>query len=312
MKKDRLADARVLVAGASGDIGGFVVKALEAQGAKCFPVSRRTGFDLRNESEALTATLYARPDVIVHLAAESKSPGVPGHMFRDNLSIGTNLVHAAATTNAQLIVLGSYHAYQESDDLNSEEDFWRGNPTGVYAPLGTAQRAVEAMCRFYRVQHGLRYAFLVAPVMYGRHLHRENAVDKVISDLALSLDTGKLLKPLTGHPDRKMSILHISDIADAVVAAAGALNHEGPLNLASEEVHSLGTIAQTAAKALGVSADEIKFNGPDLPGVVLDGDRGREALEWDPKLSDTDGVRAEAAILKNLMEIGSEPAPAGK
>jgi nucleoside-diphosphate-sugar epimerase len=303
MEKDRLNGARVLIAGGMSDLGKLVAAELGAQGATCYPVSRRAGFDLRNEPEALTAALHAKPDIIVHAAADSSVGKAVGQVFRDNLAMGTNLVHAAAVAKAHLVVLASHHAYGRGHGkMFEEKDFWTGNTIGALAPLGSAQRAVEAMCRFYRAQYGLRCAFLVAPMIYGREPMGRNPVDEIVTDVALALDTGKLAKDLPGGADQPLSFLHVSDAARAIAAVAGTLD-DGPLNLASEHSYTFSDVARTAAAACGLPESELRYGKiPDDHYRALDGRRMKAATGWVPQVDFHVGVAAQAKGLREMME----------
>jgi len=124
-----LTGARILVTGGTGFLGSRVVHELEHRNAEVYQASRTMGYDLRDESEALTAFLVSKPDIVIHLAAVVGSVGTnekfPGSMFRDNVQIGMNVIHASAVAHARLIVVGDASSYPE--DVKSplkESDFF--------------------------------------------------------------------------------------------------------------------------------------------------------------------------------------------
>ena len=94
-----LAARRVLVTGGSGFLGGHVLTALAARGARDIVAPRRKDYDLTSEAGVERLMEEARPEVVIHLAAVVGGIGAnranPGRFFYDNLVMGALLMEQA-------------------------------------------------------------------------------------------------------------------------------------------------------------------------------------------------------------------------
>lgn len=164
--------ARVLVTGGTGFLGKYVMAALASQGAKAIPISKRLGFDLRNEGEFKGALLIEKPDIVVHLAATVGGIGAnmanPAVFFRDNMQMGMNVIDGCAQAACKLIFISTVCAYpKDCPTPFREEDIWNGYPEETNAPYGIAKKAGHVMCEAYRKQYGLQYGYLIPANLYG-------------------------------------------------------------------------------------------------------------------------------------------------
>lgn len=310
-----LSGARILVTGGTGFLGSRVVHEMEYRSAEVYQASRTIGYDLRNESEALTAFLTSRPDIVVHLAAVVGSVGTcekfPGSMFRDNVQIGMNVVHASAVARAKLIVVGDASSYPE--DAKSplkESDFWDGLPDKACAPFGIAKRMLHAMCGTYQVQFALKYGYLVPTNLYGpgqKDRGQDAAVIPALIHRFIEAKTSGLQEVTcwgTGKAIR--SFLHVDDAAIAVVTACERLELGEFINLPGSEGIQIEKLATMIAELVGYTGT-IKWD-PSMPEgrrkKILDGERALKILDWKPAIPFTEGL---ADTVKWYLE--QEPVP---
>jgi GDP-L-fucose synthase len=300
--KKKLSGARILVTGASGFLGQYVVHELKAQGAETFPVSRKFGFDLRNEAESLMAMLEIHPDIVVHLAAKAGGIGAnlvaPATFFRENMLMGINVVHAAAVARAALIMVGDATSYpRECPTPFREESFWTGFPEPAAAPYAIAKKALLVMCQAYRKQHGLRYAFLAPTNMYGPLDHFEEGTSRVIPALirrfieAQEENRAEVVCWGTGKALR--SFLFAVDAARAIAASVG-VDHDDVVNLPGGPEVSVADLAALVARSCGYNG-RIKWDPTKPEGQlrrVVDGAKAKKLLGWSPTTSLEDGIRA--------------------
>src|SRR5882724_735594 len=86
---------RVVVTGGAGFLGSFVVERLNAAGATVV-VPRSVEYDLVQRSACARLLQDARPDLVIHLAAQVGGIGAnqdnPGRFLFENLMMGAQLI----------------------------------------------------------------------------------------------------------------------------------------------------------------------------------------------------------------------------
>ena len=97
----QLADKKIVVTGGAGFLGQAVVRMLRQRGVPDdqIVVPRRKDFDLTIESHVERLYADARPDVVIHLAAEVGGIGAnmqhPGRFFYANMAMGLHQIGRA-------------------------------------------------------------------------------------------------------------------------------------------------------------------------------------------------------------------------
>jgi GDP-L-fucose synthase len=285
--------------------------ALSQKGADPIPVSKKLGYDLRNEAEVLQAVLVARPDVIVHLAATCGGIGAnmaqPGVFFRDNMLIGMNVVHAAATARAKLVAVGTICSYPKNTPVPfKEESYWDGYPEPTNAPYGIAKKAMGVMMQAYRKQYGLRYSFLVPANLYGPEDHFEENTSHVIPALVRRFieaeAEGKKEVVCWGTGNATRSFLFAGDAAEAIARAVD-VDYDDIINLPGSEEISIKSLAMMVAKIAGykgkISWDDSKPDGQ--PRRFIDGTRAAKLLGWKPTTSLEVGIKIAVEWYKQTI-----------
>src|SRR5260221_7822296 len=123
---------RILVTGASGFLGGHLVKKLRALGYSNLSTPSSKIYDLRVLKNCQKAV--AGMDIVIHLAARVGGIGLnrekPAEMFYDNIIMGTQLYHEAWKTRGEkFIAIGTICCYPKFIPLPfKEENLWDGNP----------------------------------------------------------------------------------------------------------------------------------------------------------------------------------------
>ncbi len=297
----KLDGAKVLVTGATGFLGKFVSREIQADGGTVIPISRSLGFDLRNEAEILQALVYDKPDIIVHLAATVGGIGAnmakPATFFRDNLLMGMNVVHAAAIAGCKLINIGSTCSYAKfTKPPFREEDFWNGFPEETNAPYGIAKKALLTMCQAYRKQYGLHYGYLVPTNMFGPNDNfnekTSHVIPAMIRKFVEAAEAGAPEVTCWGTGKATRSFLYAPDAAKAITAACSELDSDEIVNLAGCDEISMKALASLVAKLSKFKGETIwDATKPDgQPRRSLDGTRARSMLGWAPETTLTQGL----------------------
>ncbi|MFZ4636058.1 MAG: NAD-dependent epimerase/dehydratase family protein, partial [Pirellulales bacterium] len=148
-----LSSQRIVVTGGAGFLGRAVTRVLRERGVPedRIVVPRRRDFDLTIEADVARLYDNARPDVVIHLAAEVGGIGAnmahPGRFFYANMAMGLHLVeHARRRSLRKFVHTGTVCAYPKHCPVPfREEDIWNGYPEETNAPYGVAKKAIFVM-----------------------------------------------------------------------------------------------------------------------------------------------------------------------
>ncbi len=167
-----LSGRRVLVTGGAGFLGTPVCRLLEEQGAEV-TVPRSADCDLTSATAAALVLASARPELVIHLAAEVGGIGAnqsqPGRFFYANMAMGLNLIEAARVHGVEKFVqVGTVCSYpRETPVPFRERSLWDGYPEETNAPYGIAKKALLTMLQAYRQQYDFPGIYLMPANLYG-------------------------------------------------------------------------------------------------------------------------------------------------
>lgn len=301
-----LASQRVVVTGGAGFLGTAVCRTLRERGVRdeMLVVPRRRDYDLTVEADVARLFDDARPDVVIHLAAEVGGIGAnmahPGRFFYANMAMGLHLVeHARRRGIAKFVHTGTVCAYPKFCPVPfHERDIWNGYPEETNAPYGVAKKALFVMLDGYRREYGLRSAVVVPVNLYGPRDNFDPATSHVIPALVRKCEEARLSRAAevvcwgTGAATREF--LYVDDAAEGVVRAAELLDEPLPINLGGGQEIAIRDLVQRIATACGYGGairwDTSKPDGQPRRG--LDIARARELLGWEPRQDFDAGLRA--------------------
>ena len=161
-------DRRVCVTGGAGFLGSFVTQRLRQLGAKEIFIPVIEKYNLVDGADIQRMLDDARPDVIIHLAAQVGGIGAnrdhPAEFFYNNLMMGVQLIHQAWQRGVEKVVaIGTVCAYPKFTPVPfREEDLWIGYPEETNAPYGLAKKMLLVQSQAYRQQYGYNSIFLAA------------------------------------------------------------------------------------------------------------------------------------------------------
>src|SRR4051794_24187014 len=163
----------VVVTGGAGFVGSFVCERLNARGIKKLIVPRRKEYDLTDASAVRQLYESARPDIVLHLAAEVGGIGAnqanPGRYFFANMAMGLHLIEEGRKFGLKKFVqVGTICAYPKFTPVPfKEDDLWNGYPEETNAPYGVAKKALLVMLQSYRQQYNFNGIYLLPVNLYG-------------------------------------------------------------------------------------------------------------------------------------------------
>jgi GDP-L-fucose synthase len=304
-----LSTKRIVVTGGAGFLGQAVCRVLAERGvpAEQIVVPRRREFDLTIEADVARLYETARPDIVIHLAAEVGGIGAnmahPGRFFYANMAMGLHLVeHARRRGIEKFVHTGTVCAYPKHAPIPfREEDIWNGYPEETNAPYGVAKKAVFVMLDGYRREYGLRSAVVVPVNLYGPGDNFDPASSHVIPALIRKCEEARLAGAAevvcwgTGSATREF--LHVADAAAGIVRAAEVMDEPVPINLGGGREIAIRELVTKIAAACGytgqITWDATKPDGQ--PRRALDISRARTLLGWEPAEEFDAGLAATVA-----------------
>jgi GDP-L-fucose synthase len=297
-----LSGRRVLVTGGAGFLGAPVCRLLEERGAE-LTVPRRAEHDLTDAAAVAELLASARPEVVIHLAAEVGGIGAnqaqPGRFFYANMAMGLHLVEAARTQGVEKFVqVGTVCSYpRETPVPFRESSLWDGYPEETNAPYGIAKKALLTMLQAYRQQYDFPGIFLMPTNLYGPGDNFDPRSSHVIPALIRKCEQarvgGEPSISCWGTGSASREFLYVEDCARAIVAATEHYDKPEPVNVGVGSEITIRGLVHLIADITGFSG-EITWDAtkPDgQPRRVLDTTKAAEEFEFRASTSFDDGLR---------------------
>jgi GDP-L-fucose synthase len=286
-----LSPHRILLTGGAGFLGRAVVDRLAARGATDVFIPRRRDYDLTKEADVVRLYRDAKPDVVIHLAAEVGGIGAnqanPGRYFFANMAMALHLIeHGRLHGIRKFVQTGTICAYPKFTPIPfREEHLWDGYPEETNAPYGVAKKAAMVMLDGYRRQYGLACAYLLPVNLYGPwdnfDLNTSHVIPALIRKCVEATDAG------ADH------ILCWGTGSASLVRAAEAMDEPVPINLGTNMEITIKDLVHLVARLSGFTG-EVRWDPskPDgQPRRCLDTERAAKLLGWRAKVGFEDGLR---------------------
>jgi GDP-L-fucose synthase len=298
-----LAAKRLLVTGGAGFLGRYVVKKLEERGCKEIFVPRSKDYNLVDNEAVQRLYRDAKPDIIIHLAAEVGGIGAnrenPGKFFYDNLMMGVQMMEQGRLFRVEkFVAIGTICAYPKFTPVPfKEEDLWNGYPEETNAPYGLAKKMLLVQSQAYRQQYGFNAIYLLPVNLYGpgdnfdpRSSHVIPALIKKCVD-AVENRGDTIVVWGTGQASREF--LYVGDAAEGIVLATEKYDKPEPLNIGAGfeiKIRDLvGLIAELTGFQGGIEWDTTKPDGQ--PRRCLDVSKAEKELGLKVKTDFREGLR---------------------
>ena len=304
---------KVLVTGGAGFIGSHLVKKLLDMGcdvsvADNFSRGRRENIEpfldeihlYQVDLTKLENCMLAAKDIddVFHLAA---SVGGIHYIKRDNVEgstpsilMNTNMLEASVKNSVERFLFASSACvYRErSLELNEfkEEDAFPANPPTTY---GWAKVMGEIQCRSYHIDYGLKTSSLRIFNCYGENENLDPRWSHVIPSLIRKV----ILYPkeefkLFGDGEQERAFLYVEDCVEGLLLAMEKITDGDVINLGSEEVISIGKLAEKIVKLSDKDMNmEYDLSGPrGTHRYCANTEKMKKVLEWSPKVSLDEGL----------------------
>jgi len=281
---------KVLVTGATGFAGQWLVRELEAAGHEVVGTPPSSGLDMTDQGAIDALVAAVRPEAIAHLAGIAFGPDArhdPGRAFAVNEG-GTRSVLSAAVRNGRTPVLvassSDVYGFPLPDDLPLRETA----PLRADQPYGLSKVGAE------HAAHEAGQEIPVAVVRPFNHTgpgqRHEFVVPALAERIVLATRRGETAIP-AGNVDVRRDFSDVRDVVRAYRLILEALASDGRpghriYNIASGRAVSIREIVETLAAIAGIEA-----------GIVLD-----PALV---RLDEPPEIRGDASLIAS--DLGWRP-----
>lgn len=293
----------VVVTGGAGFLGSLVVDRLRAAGAGTVFVPRSSVYDLTEQEAVRRLFDDARPEIIVHLAAEVGGIGAnrdnPGRYFYANAAMGIHLIEESRLRGVEKFVqVGTVCSYPKFAEVPFREDaLWDGFPEETNAPYGIAKKSLLVMLDAYRLQYGFRSVYLLPVNLYGPgdnfDPHTSHVIPALIRKFTEAREKGLGTVTLWGSGSPSREFLYVDDAARAIVMACEHDDDPEPMNVGTGREVSIRDLADLIARLTGFQGDvEWDTTKPDgQPRRCLDTSRAAARLGFRAEVDLEDGLQ---------------------
>lgn len=303
----------MILTGGAGFVGRKVRESLLARGvpeANLF-IPRRKNFDLTSEADVrrLYATAFPgqKADVVIHLAAEVGGIGAnmraPGRYFYANMAMALHLIEQGRVDGlvergGKFVQVGTICAYPKFTPVPfKEEDLWNGYPEETNAPYGVAKKAAWQMLDAYRLQYGMKSAYVLPVNLYGPHdnfdLESSHVIPALIRKCVEAQRRGDERIVCWGTGSASREFLYVDDAAEGILRAAEVMDEPVPINLGASFEIRIKDLVELIVRLTGFTGRvEWDTSKPDgQPRRCLDTTRAERLLGWRAKVGFEEGLR---------------------
>jgi GDP-L-fucose synthase len=294
---------RVCVTGGAGFLGSFVVEKLRQKGANQIFIPLFEQYNLVEQDSVRRMLDDARPDIIIHLAAQVGGIGAnrdhPAEFFYNNLMMGVQLMHLAWQARVEkLVAIGTVCAYPKFTPVPFKEtDLWDGYPEETNAPYGLAKKMLLVQSQAYRQQYGFNSIFLLPVNLYGPgdnfDPESSHVIPALIRKCIEAKESGQNEVMIWGDGSPTREFLYVEDAAEGILLAAERYNLSDPVNLGSGFEIPIKVLAEKIARLCGFSGrlifDTSKPNGQ--PRRALDTSRALQSFGFKAQVDFETGLR---------------------
>ncbi|RKE26216.1 GDP-L-fucose synthase [Paraburkholderia sp. BL23I1N1] len=303
--------ARIFVAGHRGMVGSSLVRRLNAEGYRNVVMRSRAELDLTDQ--AAVNAFFEHEKIEVVLLAAARVGGIlanasqPGEFIYENLTIETNVIHAAYRARVErLVFFGSSCIYPKQCPQPIREEYLLTSPleptNDAYA---IAKIAGLKLCEAYNREYNTQYVSLMPTNLYGPNdnydLNSSHVLPALLRKAHEAKVNGSATLTVWGSGTPRREFLHVDDLAAATLFVLEHNVTEGLFNVGVGEDLSIRELAECICKVAGFEG-ELVFDAskPDgTPRKLLDVSRLAQ-MGWHATIGLEEGI---ASTYREFVEL---------
>ncbi len=293
---------RIYIAGHTGLVGSAIMRRLHAEGCSELISGTHNELDLSSQSAVDAFFSATRPDYVFLAAARvggiQANSNFPAEFIYSNLSIQTNVIHAAWKNNVKkLLFLGSSCIYPKHAPQPINEDYLLTGPLETTNEwYAVAKIAGIKMCQAYRRQYGFNAIAVMPTNLYGPGDNFDLENSHVLPALLRKFHEAKIRNKneviIWGSGKPRREFMHVDDLADACVFLMKHYEQEKIINAGTGKDISISELAYLIKEISGFHGSlEFDTSKPDgTPRKLLDVSRLSE-LGWKAGIGFDQGIK---------------------
>ncbi len=307
---------RVVITGAAGFIGSHLAETLLDRGDTVVGIDNlSTGASANLAGLAGRDFRFIRHDVSNYIRVDGPvdavlhwaSPASPIDYLERPIptlkvgALGThNALGLAKAKRAKFVLASTSEVYGDPLEHPQREDYWGNvNPIGPRGVYDEAKRFAEAMTTAYHRYHGIDTKIARIFNTYGPKMRVRDgrAVPNFIAQALRGEDL-----TIYGDGTQTRSFCYVSDLVDGVLRLLRSDTNE-PVNIGNPDEMTVAGIAERIIRLTGSTSrilheplpvDDPKVRQPDVT-------RAREILDWEPRVSLTEGLTETIAWFRTAL-----------
>jgi nucleoside-diphosphate-sugar epimerase len=282
--------SKILVTGANGFVGKYLVKALLNAGHEVVSLTSSMG----HIAAATTWEYLPKTDAVIHLAAKTFVPDSwdnPAVFFDTNANGTLMALEYCKKHSSKLIFISSY-LYGNPTTLPIKESA----PIYTPNPYALSKKIAEDYCAFYAENYNVPVVILRPFNVYGYGQPPSFLIPMLIHQML----TDKAFNVKDLEPKR--DYIYITDLVEAIVLAL-AINSFEIINIGSETSYSvaeiIAVIQQIEETDYPVFSDAKKRQA-EIMNTLADISKADDLLQWKPKVDMYQGLKTMINIEKQI------------
>jgi len=259
-------------------------------------------FDFYHHDVSKFIHVPGKLDYILHFA----SPASPIDYLKipiQTLKVGSLGIHnclgLAKAKNATLMIASTSEVYGDPEVHPQTEDYWgHVNPIGPRGVYDEAKRFQEAMTMAYHTYHNVDTRIVRIFNTYGPRMRLNDG--RVLPAFIGQALRGEDLT-VFGDGSQTRSFCYVDDLVEGIYRLLHSGYHQ-PVNIGNPDEISIGDFAEEIMELTGTNQKviykELPVNDPKQrqPDIT----RAKEVLDWEPKISRSEGLKRTYEYFKSL------------